>query len=592
MPLYTKADTVSELLPFLSHNEPLPDSLIPKCAYHRKPIIDKISGLDKQIQPLLKELSQLQSEREELVAERIKYDTLLSPTRHFPDDLVALVLRYSLDGPLDSKGRQHFTVLRAVCKQWRYVAFATSEIWRRVTLDIVRDFPSVPLRAQGGLWDSIFRWFWRAGANKPCSLRLIQDTPEGHGHPEPFHMRGFMKSFFDGLGQCFISGVPFETILVDFQFFSSHSRRSFSQSHLNKMANIERLTLASTRNLQTWTIDHEFDDSKFFYLNSFQSFEDALPKLRVLHLGGWCCDSGIIQQSQFHHSELTSLHISSCCFEANESVPDYFLGIISTELPRLEELILEKVRVGSVGVSHPSSSTNIPRTYRHTNLKNLVVNGKRSIRAISNLILPSLVYLRILHDDRPGCRDGDEVYDDKDLPCPVEIAPTVSRLLETATLHTLSLSRQESLNICTTAGSDSADLLSQAQCIRHLEIPDCTALERIDIDIAVKTNGLAALESVFCRNACTPEDFVRIHGAVVDWMTRQHGRSARLGSTTDRLKIYQRFVDEDTRLVGNVEAEYLKALDALRNVGVDVITGWANIPGPSFPHYDDCPFES
>ncbi|TFK25437.1 hypothetical protein FA15DRAFT_668513 [Coprinopsis marcescibilis] len=580
MSVHTKADTVSEFLPFFSHNEPLPDNLVRKCASHRKPIIDEISGLDKLIKPLLEELSQLQSRKEVLVTERIKYDTLLFPTRHFPNELVALLLRYSLDELLDSKGRKHFAVLRAVCKQWRDVAFTTLELWRSLSLTIVSDLQ--PSSSDQDLWHKTVDWYQRAGVNKPFSLRLTGEAPAGIREAD---MESFMESFFEALNHDY-TFTPFLKATLknvgDFQFFSCHCPRHFFQSHLHKMANLERLTLAATRNLQTVIVDE--DDIIYLEFEFIvASLERSLPKLLVLHLGGWSIDSFCIGPKGFYHSGLKTLHLSYCDFKSGNNYFDYFAEVI-TELPQLRELILEQIQSFSFGNSSP-------RTYQHTGLKSLVVSGITTIWAISNLILPSLVYLRISHEVHPPRdeqEDGGKQEDEEELG-PEDIT-TISRLFETATLHTLSLN-EELLSFCTSAGSEPENILSRAPSIRHLEVPDCTALERINIDTALKTNGLAALESVICRNACTPEEFVRIHGPVVDWMSRQQGQFA--GRTSDRLKIYQRFVDEDTRLVGDVEAEYLKALDALRNVGVDVITGqWSAIPRPSFPHHDDCPFES
>ncbi|TFK25439.1 hypothetical protein FA15DRAFT_567211, partial [Coprinopsis marcescibilis] len=68
--------------------------------------------------------------------EKAKFDTLLSPMRRLPNEIVSHLLRHCLGRIVDRKGRIHFANLRSVCKQWRNVAFATPELWRGVGFDI------------------------------------------------------------------------------------------------------------------------------------------------------------------------------------------------------------------------------------------------------------------------------------------------------------------------------------------------------------------------------------------------------------------------------------------------------------------------
>jgi F-box-like len=99
------------------------------------------------------------------------YESLLSPLRRFPSELIVQILRYCLPGDhhgvmLDATHRKEFRTLRGVCRRWRDIAFSTSDFWRGIAVD----------GSSSEVVQILESWFERAGPQAPLRLELRNVT--------------------------------------------------------------------------------------------------------------------------------------------------------------------------------------------------------------------------------------------------------------------------------------------------------------------------------------------------------------------------------------------------------------------------------
>jgi len=135
----------------LTSNQP-PTQEEVACVAQYVDVIDfELATVCDEIETLEDRLKVLHDRKEFLRHRRTCYLSIPSPVRRIPDDLVAEILQAAIiptnDSPLSSTSinLKDFLSLRAVCRQWRNVAFSTPKLWTTVWIDFDRmwDTPKI-----------------------------------------------------------------------------------------------------------------------------------------------------------------------------------------------------------------------------------------------------------------------------------------------------------------------------------------------------------------------------------------------------------------------------------------------------------------
>ncbi|KAH6880173.1 hypothetical protein BKA70DRAFT_1575985 [Coprinopsis sp. MPI-PUGE-AT-0042] len=98
-----------------------------------------ISRLDVEMQVTARRLQTLRAQRGELSKSRQAYISLFSPWRSLPTEILAEILRFTLDPGCGHRGglsaTAQLTTLAQVCKRWANVVYETPSLWCEVEVD-------------------------------------------------------------------------------------------------------------------------------------------------------------------------------------------------------------------------------------------------------------------------------------------------------------------------------------------------------------------------------------------------------------------------------------------------------------------------
>ncbi|KAF5361658.1 hypothetical protein D9758_007306 [Tetrapyrgos nigripes] len=166
--------------------------------------LECLSSLDSKIQSLESTLAELRAEKLSLQSYIDAHNSILSPTRRLPPEIVAAIFTYTLphDHFPTRSSKASPLLLGRVCSQWRAVSLSTPELWNRMHIVI-------PSSADSGLLcqvltkrvEYVATWLSRAGA-LPISFSLYSYNWTQHA---PFQedrvimsniLRSLMSSLF------------------------------------------------------------------------------------------------------------------------------------------------------------------------------------------------------------------------------------------------------------------------------------------------------------------------------------------------------------------------------------------------------------
>ncbi|KAH6901261.1 hypothetical protein BKA70DRAFT_691706 [Coprinopsis sp. MPI-PUGE-AT-0042] len=159
-----------------STNNGLPDALIPQCLKHRMRIEGLLSAASAEVRRMQNLLDAAQRAHAALLAEHLACDSLLSPIRRVPEEILSEVFLWIFDHPMALKEQDimRLTQLQLVCKKWRNAAHSCHELWRGLDIRPPVDKNWNPNVA------ALQRWFSRAGSDAPLSLTLRGDDTLRH----------------------------------------------------------------------------------------------------------------------------------------------------------------------------------------------------------------------------------------------------------------------------------------------------------------------------------------------------------------------------------------------------------------------------
>jgi hypothetical protein len=138
-----------------------------------------IVELDKEMARIKEVLTRISSRRKEICAEIEQHETLLSPVRRLPDELLSEIFIHCLPSlptfPESSEALTYQTplLLAQICSRWRAVALATPAIWsdiRAFRVDPWRTVRSKDIIA-------LLKTFLRKSGRHPLSLALRDGCP-------------------------------------------------------------------------------------------------------------------------------------------------------------------------------------------------------------------------------------------------------------------------------------------------------------------------------------------------------------------------------------------------------------------------------
>ncbi|KAH6901262.1 hypothetical protein BKA70DRAFT_1523147 [Coprinopsis sp. MPI-PUGE-AT-0042] len=157
-----------------STNNGLPDALIPRCLEHKMRIEGLLSTASAEVRRIQTLLDAAHQAHDALFEEHLACNSLLSPIRRVPEEILSEILLWTFDHPVALKELDimRLTHLQLVCRKWRNAAHSCHELWRGLDIRTPMDGNREPNVA-------VFqRWFSRAGSDAPLSLALrgVDDT--------------------------------------------------------------------------------------------------------------------------------------------------------------------------------------------------------------------------------------------------------------------------------------------------------------------------------------------------------------------------------------------------------------------------------
>ncbi|KAF5318381.1 hypothetical protein D9611_013909 [Ephemerocybe angulata] len=182
-----KPSSEDPLFAVLSTNDPpsseqvtLTKARLDELSAELSPLHHEIQDTSARLRELMEHLNHLQTKERHLRNKVEAHRAVLAPWRRLPTEIIAEILQTAVNpGSLSflsdknpATDRAHFRNLRAVCRTWREVAFATQSLWTTVWVDFdAYDAYSV---SSGEVYASVIRgvegYFNHAGPTLPLNL--------------------------------------------------------------------------------------------------------------------------------------------------------------------------------------------------------------------------------------------------------------------------------------------------------------------------------------------------------------------------------------------------------------------------------------
>ncbi|KAK0229254.1 hypothetical protein EDD85DRAFT_140871 [Armillaria nabsnona] len=240
------AHVTSNLLPFLSNNDPFPD--FGSARTQRASLLTNISKIDEEIQRLLKR-------RTAILQAVDAYSTVLSPARRVPLEVwteIFLHLKDMLPREHYLRGLQHYPwVLSYVCRTWRTVALSCGAIWQDINV-----IDGVRCKNPLALLDTIL---------KRC------------GHYVDFQLFFHRSPLYPRPENCIATPKSLFSVLTKYSNQWRDVTLHFTEDSAGLLTQVYG-RLRSLRTLELWCLSREID--------CIRGFEIA-PRLVSLKIDGW-----------------------------------------------------------------------------------------------------------------------------------------------------------------------------------------------------------------------------------------------------------------------------------------------------------------
>ncbi|KAH6906973.1 hypothetical protein BKA70DRAFT_1285951 [Coprinopsis sp. MPI-PUGE-AT-0042] len=342
------------LLPFTNSNDELPEMLVPLCRQNLEEIEAASSDINRKIDELKGHDESLLKDQKRVLHMKILCESLLSPVRRIPNELIGQVICSCFDNPaiLDTTDRQLFAIVRSVCRQWRTVALASHDLWRGLSVsdDLTSD-----------IGRKITSWFRHGGPTPNLTLKVSSQTL-------PPDIRQLLLH-----RQCRWTQISLHlpsTVLAHFMF------------HLQSTQN-------PWHELQSLEVHHQPTPSGTvipctFFLEHMNTRKSNLPSLRSLHFKQATLIPPL--RSKLSHATLSTLCLSMCM-----STPDIIRQIVDPQhLPCLEELTL--IQVYS---TRPESTP--PPMVSHPRIRRVVLRDITTSTFVPMFLFPNLEFAEMSH---------------------------------------------------------------------------------------------------------------------------------------------------------------------------------------------------
>ncbi|KAH6899120.1 hypothetical protein BKA70DRAFT_1527267 [Coprinopsis sp. MPI-PUGE-AT-0042] len=157
----------STLIHYARSNEELPEHHISEVQLNLARVKSTLTNTDREIEQLKAALGVLEAKKKEAEEAKNIYQTLVSPSRRFPDNLIEQVIHNCFGQRilLDHSDRRLFCTLRCISKRWRAISLSLPELWQGIYVDEYERSPNEIIQTLRG-------WFAHARPRAPLKLTL------------------------------------------------------------------------------------------------------------------------------------------------------------------------------------------------------------------------------------------------------------------------------------------------------------------------------------------------------------------------------------------------------------------------------------